>query len=539
MDSRDELDDLSGPLDGDEDDELEADEEAALDSAILDSDGHLHPLPGDPRGEMAPDDDEDGGLGAAFDLVSDDDPDAPGEAIALTDDEADGLLTRWQQIERELNARWPETKLEPSLDRVRAVVDLLADPQRSYPVIHLAGTNGKTSTSRMIESLLRGFGLRTGLFTSPHLHTMRERIRLDGDPVDLERFVRVYDDIAPYVAMADASSVAAGGPALSYFEVLTVLGFATFADAPVDVAIIECGMGGAWDATNVADGQVAVVTPISFDHTDYLGTTLQQIAIEKAGIIKEGARVVLAAQELGAAEVLLARCASFEVLPSREGVEFGVASRTPAVGGQLLSLQAMAGRYDDIFLPLFGAHQAANAAVALAAVESFLGGGSAALDPELVRAGFATVTSPGRLEVVRRSPTVVVDAAHNPHGARALAAALDEGFDFASLVGVVAVLADKDARGLLEALEPVLTEIVVTRSSSPRATDPDVLAALAVELFGPERVTVEARLAGAIEVAIERADELMVDAAGGVGVLITGSVVTAAEARALLGRGEA
>ena len=539
MDSRDELDDLSGPLDGDEDDELEADEEAALDSAILDSDGHLHPLPGDPRGEMAPDDDEDGGLGAAFDLVSDDDPDAPGEAIALTDDEADGLLTRWQQIERELNARWPETKLEPSLDRVRAVVDLLADPQRSYPVIHLAGTNGKTSTSRMIESLLRGFGLRTGLFTSPHLHTMRERIRLDGDPVDLERFVRVYDDIAPYVAMADASSVAAGGPALSYFEVLTVLGFATFADAPVDVAIIECGMGGAWDATNVADGQVAVVTPISFDHTDYLGTTLQQIAIEKAGIIKEGASVVLAAQELGAAEFLLARCASVEVLPSREGVEFGVASRTPAVGGQLLSLQAMAGRYDDIFLPLFGAHQAANAAVALAAVESFLGGGSAALDPELVRAGFATVTSPGRLEVVRRSPTVVVDAAHNPHGARALAAALDEGFDFASLVGVVAVLADKDARGLLEALEPVLTEIVVTRSSSPRATDPDVLAALAVELFGPERVTVEARLAGAIEVAIERADELMVDAAGGVGVLITGSVVTAAEARALLGRGEA
>ena len=537
MDSRDELDDLSGPLDGDEDDELEADEEAVLDSAILDSDGHLHPLPGDPRGEMAPDDDEDGGLGAAFDLVSDDDPDAPGEAIALTDDEADGLLTRWQQIERELNARWPETKLEPSLDRVRAVVDLLADPQRSYPVIHLAGTNGKTSTSRMIESLLRGFGLRTGLFTSPHLHTMRERIRLDGDPVDLERFVRVYDDIAPYVAMADASSVAAGGPALSYFEVLTVLGFATFADAPVE--IIECGMGGAWDATNVADGQVAVVTPISFDHTDYLGTTLQQIAIEKAGIIKEGASVVLAAQELGAAEVLLARCASVEVLPSREGVEFGVASRTPAVGGQLLSLQAMAGRYDDIFLPLFGAHQAANAAVALAAVESFLGGGSAALDPELVRAGFATVTSPGRLEVVRRSPTVVVDAAHNPHGARALAAALDEGFDFASLVGVVAVLADKDARGLLEALEPVLTEIVVTRSSSPRATDPDVLAALAVELFGPERVTVEARLAGAIEVAIERADELMVDAAGGVGVLITGSVVTAAEARALLGRGEA
>jgi dihydrofolate synthase / folylpolyglutamate synthase len=367
---------------------------------------------------------------------------------------------------------------------------------------------------------------------------VRERIRLDGEPIDLERFVRVHDEIAPYVEIVDERSVAAGGPPLSYFELLTMIGYAAFADAPVDVAVVETGMGGAWDATNVADGQVVVVTPISYDHTDYLGTTLTAIAGEKAGIIKPGSAVVLAAQELESAEVLLARCLLVEVAPAREGVEFGVVGRAPAVGGQLLELQGPAGRYDDVFLPLFGAHQAANAAVALAAVETFLGGGSAALNPDVVRSGFAQVASPGRLEVVRRGPTVVVDAAHNPHGARALAAAVADGFDFTQLVGVVAVLADKDARGLLEALEPVLTEVVVTRSSSPRATEPDVLAALAVEVFGADRVSVELRLSDALAAAIARADDAAGEA-GGTGVLVTGSVVTAAEARALLGRAEA
>ncbi len=536
MDPRDELDDLNGPLDGDEDDDLGPDAED--DEELEDAEGHLLEAAGDPRGEMAPDDDEDGGLGPAFDLVPDDAPEAPGEAVPLTDDEADDLLTRYQRIEAVLTRRWPESRIEPTLDRIAGLVDLLGDPQRAVPVIHVAGTNGKTSTARMIESLLRSLGLRTGLFTSPHLHNLRERIRIDGAPVDIERFVTVHDDIAPYVAIVDRSSANSGGPELSFFEIMTGLAFATFADAPVDVVILETGMGGTWDATNVADAAVAVITPIALDHMDYLGPDLASIAGEKAGIIKSGSSVVLAAQELPVAEVLLRRCLETEAVAAREGVEFGVVDRTPAVGGQLLTLQGPAGRYDEVFLPLFGAHQAANAAIAIAAAEAFLGGGGTALNPDLVRQGFATVESPGRLEVVRRGPTVVVDAAHNPHGARALAAAVADGFEFSALIGVVAVLSDKDARGVLEALEPVLTEVVITRSSSPRATDVDTLAAIAVDIFGAERVEVAARLSDALDIAVERADDAAGEL-GGAGVLVTGSVVTAAEARSLLGRGEA
>lgn len=535
MDPRDEddLDDLDGTDDLDAPDDLGGDDVDAL----LDGEDAVE-LGGPGIDLRAPllDDEDDSGLGSAYD---DDVADEVEVAPPLTDDEADDLLSRFVAAEAELATRWPESKLEPSLDRIRAVMDLLGDPQRAFPVIHLAGTNGKTSTARMIESVLRSFGLRTGLFTSPHLHSVRERIRLDGEPIDIERFVRVYDDVRPYVGIADATSERDGGPRLSFFEVMTAIAYAAFADAPVDVAVVEAGMGGAWDATNVADGTVTVVMPVDLDHMDYLGDTLQRIAGEKAGIIKEGATAILAAQQLEAAEVLLARCVEVGATVLREGVEFGVVDRAPAIGGQLLSLQAPSGRYDEVFLPLFGAHQAANASVALAAVESFLGGGTEPLNADVLRAGFAEVASPGRLEVVRRDPTVVVDAAHNPHGARALAAALSDSFEFTQLVGVVAVLADKDARGLLEALEPVLATVVVTRSSSPRATDVDHLAAVAVEVFGADRVEVATRLSEALDVAIELADSAAADLGGGTGVLVTGSVVTAAEARALLGRGEA
>jgi dihydrofolate synthase/folylpolyglutamate synthase len=489
----------------------------------------------DPRDEL--DDADDSGLGSAYDEEHVDDGPAP--LPPLEGEAADALLDRYLAIEGELATRWPESILEPTLDRIRGVVDLLGDPQTAMPVIHLAGTNGKTSTSRMVESLLRAFGLRTGLFTSPHLHSVRERIRLDGEPIDMERFVRIHTDIAPYLGLIDRRSVEAGGPRLSYFEVLTAMAYAAFADAPVDVAVVETGMGGTWDATNVADGQVAVVLPIDVDHAEYLGPDIATIAGEKAGIISERASVVLAHQTLEAAEVLLARCVEQAATVAREGVEFGVLARRPAIGGQLLTLQGPGGVYDDVFLPLFGAHQASNAAVALAAVEAFLGGGGAPLNPDLVRAGFAEVQSPGRLEVVRRGPTVVVDAAHNPHGAHALAEAIQDGFDFTSLVGVVSVLEGKDARGLLMALEPILVEVIVTANASPRALDADDLAEGAVEVFGPDRVEVVPRLADALDTAIERADEAAAQLDGGTGVLVTGSVVTAAEARAMLGRGEA
>jgi dihydrofolate synthase/folylpolyglutamate synthase len=438
------------------------------------------------------------------------------------------------RVQAELRERWPESRLDPTLDRIRMLVDLLGDPQRSYPVIHVAGTNGKTTTTRIIDALLRGFGLRVGRFTSPDLASVTERISLDGEPVSDRLFVATYQDIRPYLQLVDKDQP----HPLSYFEVLTAMGFAAFADAPVDVAVVEVGLGGSWDSTNVADGRIAVITPIGLDHMAYLGDTLGQIAAEKAGIIKPGSIAVLAGQENEAAEALVRRAIEVGATVAREGAEFGVVDRAIAVGGQVLTLQGLAGTYDELFLPLHGAHQAQNAVVALAAVEAFIGVGAdtGIMNIDVVREAMLGVTSPGRLEVVRGAPTVIVDAAHNPHGMTATVAALEESFSFRRLVGVVAVLADKDATGMLSLLEPVLDEIVVTENSSPRGLPADDLAALAVQVFGPDRVVVEPRLDDAIEAAVQLAEEGE-EQIGGSGVLVTGSVVTAGEARTLLGAG--
>jgi dihydrofolate synthase/folylpolyglutamate synthase len=437
------------------------------------------------------------------------------------------------QVQRAILGRAPEHDLVPSLSRIAAVCELLGDPQRTFRVVHLTGTNGKTSTTRMVERLLREHGLRTGRFVSPHLTDLRERIALDGEPIAPERFVEVYDEVVPYLELVDARSAQAGEPRMTFFEVLVAMAYAAFADTPVDAAAVEVGMGGTWDATNVADGQVAVVTPIALDHERFLGRDVASIAGEKSGIIKPGATAVLAEQPEAAAEVLLRRVAEVGATAVREGLDFGVIQREVAVGGQLLALQGLTAVYPDVFLPLHGMHQAQNAACALAAVEAFLGAGPGGLDPEAVRAGFAGADSPGRLEVVRRSPTVLVDAAHNPAGAQALAEALQESFGFTRLVGVVGVLADKDAEGILSALEPVLDHIVVTESTSQRATPADELGELAEDIFGEDRVDVVPRLDDALELAVTRAE------AGGspaAGVLATGSITIAAQVRVLLGR---
>ena len=340
------------------------------------------------------------------------------------------------EVERALLGRWPETRLDPSLDRIRALCDLLGDPQHGYAVVHLTGTNGKTSTSRMIDALLRGTGLRTGRYTSPHLQQMTERIALDGEAMATEQFVQAYLDVRPYVEVVDRS----GPHPMSFFEVITGMAYAAFADAPVDAAVVEVGMGGVWDATNVADGQVAVVTPIAVDHASYLGDDPATIATEKAGIIKAGAMAVLAEQADEVAEVLRLHAAEVGATVAREGVDFGIGSRVPGVGGQVVTVRGLAREYDEIFLPLHGEYQAHNAACAVAAVEAFLGGNE--LDPEAVREALATVRSPGRLEVARRSPTIVLDGAHNPHGAEATAAAMQEAFSFSPLIGVVGMMAD-------------------------------------------------------------------------------------------------
>ena len=445
------------------------------------------------------------------------------------------IEARMREVEREIISRRPEHSVDLALDRMAELVGLLGDPQRACPVIHITGTNGKTSTARMTDALLRGRGLRTGRFTSPHLVSIRERIVVDGAPVSAGQFVTAYEEVIPYVRLVDERHPVA----MSFFEVLTGMAFAIFADAPVDVAVLEVGVGGRLDCTNVADGVVAVITPISLDHTRLLGDTIEEIAGEKAGIVKPGATAVLAQQPLPAAEVLLRHAVQVGATVAREGVEFGVLSREQAVGGQQLVLRGLRGTYEDVFLPLFGPHQAGNAACALAAVEAFAGvsddAGSAGLDAGLVREAFAAVTSPGRLEVIRRSPAIIIDAAHNPAGMAATVAGIEESFTFSHLTGVFAASGDKDVPGILAELEPLLADIVVTRNSSDRAMDPGQTAELAIEIFGEDRVHTAARLDDAIDVAVALADEAVAESGpGSGGVLITGSVITAGDARRLL-----
>jgi len=430
-------------------------------------------------------------------------------------------------IEAALLKRWPETRLEPSLDRIRALTYSLGDPHLTYPTIHITGTNGKTTTSRMIDALMHTLGYRTGRFTSPHLESFTERISLNGEPISPEGMIAAYNDIALYLDLVDSKQP----HPISFFEAITALAFVAFAEFPVDIGIIEVGMGGEWDATNVVQSQVSVVTPIGLDHMEYLGETIEEIALTKSGIIKHESHVVLAAQPAEAATVLTAKIIAESTIPHREGVEFSVARRDLAVGGQVLAINGIHGEYTDIFLPLYGAHQASNAAVALAAVEAFAG---VKLDDDLVRQAFASVESPGRIEVLHRDPTVIVDAAHNPHGASSLARTLQTEFDFESIFGVLAILGEKDVHGVLLELEPVIDRLVVTQNSSPRALPVDALFAEAVKVFGAERVFKENDLRSAITYAVEQCTLVNQVSEGVSAVVVTGSVVTAGETRAII-----
>jgi dihydrofolate synthase/folylpolyglutamate synthase len=441
----------------------------------------------------------------------------------------------YAKVEAELSARGT-SRMVFDLSRIEALLDLLGSPQRAYPAIHLTGTNGKTTTARMVESLLRAHGLRTGLYTSPHLDSVRERITIDGEPISEEHFVEVYSEVAPVATFLDKRG--GGDETLTFFDLTTALALAAFADAPVDIAVVEVGLGGAEDSTNVLQAGTCVITPIGLDHTEWLGDSIVEIAEAKAGIIYSGATLVLAAQPAEALEPILQRCVDVGASLVREGSDFGVLSRSLAVGGQVLALQGLGGVYDEVYLPLHGAHQAQNAAVALAAAEAFLGAGAATrqLDPEVVREGFASVSSPGRLERIRTAPTILLDAAHNPHGMAATVTALTEEFAFSRLVAIVAVLADKDAVGMLELLEPIVDAVVCTRNSSPRALSAADLGAMAAEVFGEERVSIVEPLPDAIDAAVTLAEVDLEGELAAVGVLITGSVVTVADARRLLRR---
>ncbi len=430
---------------------------------------------------------------------------------------------RIDAIEKALLARWPENRIAPTLERISALVDMLGSPQLTYPTIHIGGTNGKTTTSRMVDSLLFEMGLRTGRFTSPHLESYLERICINGQPIDAKELIFSFNDISPYLDLMDSKF---DNP-ISFFEAITALAFAAFAEHPIDVGVIEVGMGGQWDATNVVDADVSVIMPIGLDHMEYLGNTIGEIAKTKAGIIKEQGFVVLAQQEPEAAVELLRRAAEVGADVAREGLEYSIDSRAIAVGGQLISITGLRGHYDEIFLPLHGKHQASNAAAALIAVEAFFG--EQDLDIDAVRAGFANVTSPGRCEIIHRDPTIILDAAHNPHGAKAIAETIQSEFTFDDVTGIVALMADKDALGILQALEPIMNQVIVTTNSAARSMSVNDLEALATQVFGADRVFAQPTLADAIDKAIKDSVRPLSDES--LAILITGSVVTVGQAR--------
>ncbi len=425
-----------------------------------------------------------------------------------------------------LTARWPESHPQPSLARIRALCDLLGDPQRAYPVIQITGTNGKGSTAIMIDALLRAMGLRTGRFSSPHLVDATERISVDGEPISAERFDQIWWQIAPMVEMVDEQLL--GGVPMTFFEVITGMAYAAFADAPVDVAIVEVGMGGTWDATSVADAQVAVVAPISLDHTHLLGTTVAQIAAEKSGIIKPGSVAVLAGQLPEAAKVLTARCAEVGAPLRREGVEFGLLDRQAAVGGQLLRIEGMDGPVGDLFLPLFGAHMAHNAALAVAAVEAFR---AAPLAAEVISDGLGAVIAPARLEMVDDDPVVVLDTAHNTAGVQATLAGLREAYVAQPLIGLVAMMRDKAVAEVLDLLAEELDTIVITTMPGiDRSMTAAELSDLAGESFEANRI----RSAPDPGHAIQMARGLAQQAGPQAVVLVIGSVYLAGQIKALL-----
>jgi len=424
--------------------------------------------------------------------------------------------TKADEVMDALLTRIPENKLRPRLEPTRRAVELLGDPQKSYRVIHITGTNGKTTTTRIIERILRELGLRTGRFTSPHLVRLNERMAIDGEPVGDQQMAEVWADIEPILALVDAELEAAGDTKLTFFEALAVLGFAVFADAPVDVLVLEVGMGGEWDSTNVADGDVAVFTPISIDHAERLGNTVGEIAKTKSGIIKAGAIVVSSAQPAEALEVIESKSASIAERIAVYGRDFEVLDVEPDVAGQRFSVKTLTSEYRDLFLPLQGEYQAENAALAISAVEAFFGASNRLFD-DVLRVAIADSTSPGRLQVVSRNPLTILDAAHNPGGAEVLARAMKKSFGAPETVAVVSILADKDATALLEALDETAKTFIITKSSSPRAIEVDELAHIARNVFGAERVkTAESALT-----AMTLARREVVDNGA---ILVTGSI---------------
>lgn len=442
------------------------------------------------------------------------------------------------EVEREIMRRPPEhntTNLD--LDRMNLMLDVLGHPEESFRVIHVTGTNGKGSTARMAEAICRAYGMRTGLYTSPHLERINERIAIDGQSLSDDDFVDTWDQVKDLVDLVDMKMEQAGKPRMSFFEVLTAMAIWKFADAPVDVAVVEVGMGGAWDATNVLNADAAVIGPVDMDHMQWLGDTVEQIAAEKAGIIKPGCTAVIGPQphEQAVMPILEEAAERNHARMLRDGYEMEVVSRAPAVGGQLVTLRTPLGEYAEIPVAKFGEHQAHNALAALAAAEAVIPV-SGQLNADIVSEALGGVKVPGRIEQVRTSPTIIIDGGHNVNAAEALRAAIEENYDFTQLVGVIAMMGDKQVEEYLGVLEPLLSHVVVTENSwRERVMPAKDLEQVAVRVFGRDRVTCEPDLPDAIQTAVNMVDaEDELGVGYGHGMLICGSFVTAGDARTML-----
>lgn len=442
-----------------------------------------------------------------------------------SDENPDNLAT----VTAALLQRWPENQIQPDLLRVQQLLDIMGSPQLTVPGIHIAGTNGKTSTTRFVDGLVRAHALRGGMYLSPHLHSITERICLHGEPISDEYFVAHYREIAPYAELVDAQT-----GRLTMFELLTALAFVVFADAPVDVMTIETGMGGRWDATNVMRPEVCVITPIGLDHQDYLGDSVAEIAAEKAGIITAPVPVVVGKQPVSALAVIRQQAEQLQAPLLVIDEDFAVLGRELHAGGQVFDVRTPYGEYRDVKLAAHGPHQVENAATAIVAMEAFFGGRR--LAAELVAEALGEVSSPGRLEVLGTSPLILADAAHNAHGVAALVGALHETVRADQFIAVLAVMADKDLDEMLNTLADVVDRIILTENSSPRCLSAAAAAEIAGQYWDDDRIEVQPFLNDAIDIAVAEADNL---SASGIeaAVLITGSVVTVADASSLLGGG--
>lgn len=433
-------------------------------------------------------------------------------------------------VERRLLNRWPEQQLEPTLALIRDLARRLADPQADFRTVHLTGTNGKTTTARLIDALLVAHGHRTGRFTSPHLASITERISLQGEPISADRFCETYEAVASAADAVDASS----SRRLSFFEMTVAMAYQCFSQHSVDVAVVEVGMGGSWDATNIVTADVAVILPIALDHTAYLGPTVAAIAREKAGIIKRGSVVIQAKQDMEARQEVERRVGEVGADLVREGTDYAVTARSMVASSQRIDVAGLYDRYSDLTLYAPGEHLAQNVATAIAATEATLGH---ALSRPVLSAVVRDFISPGRFEQHTLGGTsLILDAAHNPHGARALASALAEG-GYSGGVAVIGVLDDKDAAGVLSALRPVVNQVVCFQSRSPRALPVTELAALAESLYQGAVVT-----AADAQAALDAARELIEAADNDTGrtaprfIIGCGSVVTASELRTIAGQ---